>query len=215
MRVRSHMIVLAAGVGALLLTSPAWAVPWEVYSVDGPQDPLFIEGLVHELGDFFPPDEEIVSIWTHTDETACHDGSDDPAIPNILVEMTNLTGRDWPEVYYVADPETFITNFDGWIGNAGMGDAEEAFLIDWIGINTPLVFESMTVDNVFEAGETWLFIIQDFINLFGGPPTPFDSIGIASMSAGFPPSTGSIIAVPEPAALVLLLAGGLALVRRR
>ena len=77
-------------------------------------------------------------------------------------------------------------------------------------MNKPLVFESMNVDEVFEAGETWDFIIQDFVNDLGGPPAPFDSIGIASLSTGFPPSTGSIIAVPEPSSLALCtLLGGI------
>ena len=205
---------------ALTLTfwiSSAMALPLEVYGIDGPQDPLSVYPDAHELGDGFPVDELIESSFVYTDLTACDDPGDDPAIRNILVSMTNLSSQDWINLYYVADPETSISNFDGWIGNAGLNDEEEAFRIDWLGMNQPLVFESMTVDNVFEIGETWDFIIQDYQNALGGPPTPFDSLGIASMSSGFPPSTGSIIATPIPGAVWLLGSGfiGLVAVRRR
>lgn len=196
--------------------SSVMAWPIVVESQDGPQDPLFIEGDVHELGDLFPPEELIESTWAYTEERSCfEEGTDDPTISNIMVTMTNLTTTFWYDVHYVADPETTITNFDGWIGNAGLADAEEAFLIDYAGINRPLYSESMTPDAVFEPGEIWEFIIQDYGNALGGPPTPFDSLGIASLSTGWPPSTGSIIAVPEPATLLLLSLGSLALRRRR
>jgi hypothetical protein len=42
----------------------------------------------------------------------------------------------------------------------------------------------------------------------------FDSIGIASVSPGWPPSTGSII-TPEPASALCLALGSLVLLRRR
>ncbi len=208
---------MVIALGLALWVSPAMANPVDVYSENGPQDPLFVEGPMDELGDWFPPDELIESWWEPWDQPACWDGNDDPAIPNVLVTMTNLTDRTFPEVYYVADPETSITNFDGWIGNAGLGDAQYAFKIDWIGINRPLISESMTVDNIFQPGERWAFIIQDYQNALGGPPAPFDSLGIASMSMGWPPSTGSIIATPVPAAVLLLGSGfiGLVAVRRR
>jgi hypothetical protein len=201
---RAAPACLAAGAFACA----ALAVPLDPYGVDGPQDPLIIEPADwHELGNGFPPDELIDSQWFLTDQTACFDGSDDPAVPNALVEIINLTPIFWHDLHYVADPETFLTNFDGFIGNAGLNDAEEAFRIDNIGINVPLVFESMTPDLVFEPGEIWQFIIQDYGNQFGGPPSDFGSIGIASLSTGWPPSTGSIIAIPLPGTLALLGAG--------
>jgi len=197
-------------VAVLVVAIPASAMPTDVSFQDGPQDPLVVPPVVDELGwaPPFPPDEEIISQDTPTEETACFDGSDDPAVLNQLVTMTNLTGQTWVEVWYVADPETSITNFDGWI------NGEEAFKIDNVGINRPLVFESIAVNNIFEVGETWMFIIQDYTNAAGGPPSAFDSIGVPT--PGFPPSTGSIIAiVPEPATISLLGLGVLCLIRRR
>jgi hypothetical protein len=199
------------------LTAWALAEPLNPYYVDGPQDPLFLaDADWHELGNQFPPPELIDSNWTFTDETGCFDGSDDPLIPNILVEIVNLTPTHWIDLHYVADPETAITNFDGWIGNVGLNDAEEAFRIDYQVINRPLVFESMNPDTVFEPGEVWWFIIQDHGNALGGPPHDFSSIGIASLSTGWPPSTGSIIArIPLPGTMPLIGLAGLLAYRRR
>ena len=194
----------------LLWVSPAMGLPLDPYYEDDPlQDPLYLlEPHWHELGDLFPPNELIVSSWEVTQETACFDGGDDPGILNILVTMTNLSPNSWYSVHYIADPQTLISNFDGYIGNAGLFDAEEAFKIDNIGINRPLQSESLNANLIFEPDETWVFIIQDFTNDLGGTPTPFDSEGIAGLSTGFPLSTGSIIATtPEPATMLLLSAG--------
>ena len=211
------MTLVMGGLVLMFLVSSAIAEPVEVYSENGPQDPLYLDGWVHECGDpptFGPGHEELVSSWTYTTETACSEWPyDDPGITNVLIEITNQTCCDSLPLWYVADPETSLSNYDGWIGNAGLADAEEAFKIDHIGVNQPLVFESMAWDNLFQPGETWRFIIQDFVNTLGGSPAPFDSIGIAGGSTGWSPSTGSII--PEPATLTLLTLGGLLLVRRR
>ncbi|UCD74509.1 MAG: hypothetical protein JSV91_12065 [Phycisphaerales bacterium] len=214
------MTILAASVVAIGANTSAVAYPVEVYSVDGPQDPLSIEGFVHELGNLppFPTDEWILSSVEETWETACWDGMDDPDFPNQLVTITNMTNIAWFDLHYVVDPETTITNFDGWIGNAGLGDAIDAFRIDWVGINRPLVFESLVVNTIFEPGETWQFIVQDYFNGPGGPASAFDSLGISTLSApGWPPSTGSIIAreVPGPGSLCLLALASLTSSRRK
>ena len=192
---------------AMIVAVPVLAVPVEVYSVDLPvQDPLSVRGLYHELGDGFPADELIASTDIETNYIPCPSEYDPALGPNIEVTMTNLTPTDWQDVHYVADnPITAITNFDGMIGNAGLGDAWWAFRIDNIGLNTPLVFESITPDNVFEAGETWQFVLQNFVST--GPATPLGSIGIASLSPVATLSTGSIIAQAIPEASTYLLFG--------
>ncbi len=127
-----------------------------------------------------------------------------------------MTVHDFAGLVYVADPETDLSNWDEWVGNQGKSDWEKAFAIDWGGENTPLVFESMTQDGIFESGEVWEFVLQDWSNSLGGPGDDFSSVGIAGDSTGWPPSTGSIIAIPEPATAMLLFvsAGVVGVIRR-
>ena len=198
----------------LTVSSTTQAIPTEVTYVDGPQDPLVIpEYGLHELGNKqtptpFPDNEWITSGWEYTELTSCfQEGNEDmPQIPNALVYITNMTGLFWTDVWYVADigpdgfPETTLTNQDGWV-NGGL-----AFKIDNIGINRPLVGESINPNLVFEPLETWAFIIQDYQNMWGLPPSAFGSVGVGTGSAfPFDPlfSSGSIIAIPAPGAILL------------
>ncbi len=199
----------------LTVSGTTQAIPTEVTYEDGPQDPLVIpEYGLHELGNQlgtptpFPNDEWIMSGWEPTDMRSCFEEGtpDDPGIPNALVYITNMTGLLWTDVWYVGDVdptgfrETTLTNMDGTV-NGGL-----AFKIDNIGINRPLVFESMNPDLVFEPGETWAFIIQDYQNWVGLPPSAFGSVGVGTGSAfPFDPflSSGSIIAIPAPGAILL------------
>jgi hypothetical protein len=213
----------------LLLPTVSWALPIHVNHEDVPFcDPLFVPDNVHELGiaptfSIFP-DELIEAESTTTDQVACH--SDDPNSPNALVEITNLTPTSWRDVWYVADvfnltsgSGTLISNFDGFVYDA---DAHilfgEAFKIDAIGVNRPLVFESIAFNGIFEPGETWHFIIDDYVNFAGLAASLFNSVGVGGVSLGGPPSSGSIIAVaiPEPTTCTLALAAlCLAMSRRR
>ncbi len=183
----------------LTVNATSQAVPTIVSYVDGPQDPLFVPDLVHELGNQppFPNDEWIMSGWEPTEERSCfQEGNEDLPILNALVFITNMTGMQWSDVWYVADPETSLTNDDGLV-NGGL-----AFKIDNIGVNRPLVFESLNPDLVFEPGETWAFIIQDYVNPLLAP-SAFGSIGVGGQSGGDPFSSGSIIAIPAPGAILL------------
>jgi hypothetical protein len=231
---RSRWLALSVAFAGLFgfVAAPALGMPLMVVSQDGPQDPLTIQGAVHELIDNtgIPIGERIESSHVETTLTACFDGSDDPNVPNILVSITNLTGVNWFDLHYVADYDTnppagapaqwvTVSNSDGWIGN-NANDLSLAFKIDSVGINRPLVFESMTANQIFEPGETWEFILQDWwrsAQIVGGVgPTPLASWGIAAASPNATLSTGSIIAViPEPTTLSLLALGALGLLRRR
>ncbi|MBN1932467.1 MAG: PEP-CTERM sorting domain-containing protein [Desulfobacterales bacterium] len=188
--------------------SPATAITINPVFENGPQDLLFLAtNQWHELGNAFPPDEIITSNSASTDDTACFDGSDSQVDQNFRVSILNNSNLWWTDLHYVADTTTSITNFDGWIGNAGVNDLSYAFKIDDIGINRPLVFESINANLVFEPGERWEFIIQDYIDLLGALPAhAFGSPGIASLSPVGVFSSGSIIArpIPEPSTMLLL-----------
>ena len=200
----------------IMLCTTAVSVPISYVKTANPnsvQDPL--PDWTHELGLLFPPDELITASDITTDVNACtlqYGG-----LQNYLITMTNMTSIYWHNVTYVSDPETTITNDDLEFVNG-----EQSFLIDYVGNNQPLISESMNADTVFEPGETWEFIIQEYVNTNALAPSAFgswdsvNSLGlIGSQSGGDTVSSGSIIATPEPATICLLGLGGLLLRRRR
>src|SRR5688572_5303768 len=158
----------------------AQAVPQTVQSLETPDcDPLMNLTLVDELGlpAVFPAGERIDAFATQTTISACPP-MDSPNLPNALIRMTNLNPFSFTDVHYVADPAalgaagTTISNFDGLV-NAG-----QAFRIDTIGVNRPLVNESMISNGVFQPGETWTFVVQDYQNGLNINPAAFFSIGV-------------------------------------
>ena len=191
----------------LIFSSTTQALPTTLYEViDLPtQDTLEVPLDVHELGEGFPADELIVTDVVLDFAYIPCPALDDPQIPNALVYMVNMTQKTWYDVWYVGDGdvgptaalETYLSNYDG-IVNGGL-----AFKIDNIGLNTPLVFESMTQDNQFEPGEVWAFVIQDYINILGLSPGAMGSPGVGTLSLGDVLSSGSIIAIPAPGAILL------------
>ena len=195
---RKGVTIICAVALILAVSGAAQAVPTEILSVDdGPQDPLVVPALVHELGNGFPAEELIFSGYGGIPTYAPCPVSD-LGIPNVLVAISNATGKSWTDLWYVADPETTLTNMDGWI------NGQLAFKIDnGVGqLNQPLVYESITADNIFEPGELWGFVIQDYTNLLGLPSSAlFESIGVPSVGEQL--STGSIIAIPAPGAILL------------
>ena len=192
----------------LIFSSTTQALPTTLYQVqDLPsQDTLEVPLDVHELGIGFPADELIVTQveLDYKGPAPCPD-LDNPAIPNVLVYMVNATQLTWYDVWYVGDGdisptaplETYLSNYDG-IVNGGL-----AFKIDNIGLNTPLIYESLTQDNQFEPGEIWAFVIQDYINAYGLSPGAMGSQGVGTLSLGDQLSSGSIIAIPAPGAILL------------
>lgn len=209
------LLVSILSITVVFFTSSAVGNPVVVTSVEyAGQDGISLApGNYDEGGDPppqypFPVGERFISSWEFTPESACSGYPyDNPNIPNVLVTITDVDyGRSQP-LWYVADPDTTLTNYDMRVNGS------LAFKIDNAGLyNHPLVYESLVANNLFDPGETWKFIIQDFVSGWAGPAAPFDSLGIAAASAGCP-STGSII--PEPAMMSLLVIGGFALLRRR
>jgi hypothetical protein len=190
------------------IISPVGA--YEVYvssSYSTGQDSTSISGWVHELGNkpAFPNNEWIDSTSSVTSYRPCQQNPD-TGIANIAVSITNLTNSYWSSLWYVADPETTFQNYDHYRINNQL-----AFRIDNFGLNTPLISESYNNNRIFEPGEIWTFVIQDYSNTLGLSASAFGSLGVPSASSL---SSGSII-TPEPCSLVLLSLCGLALLRKR
>ena len=202
--------LLSCSVFLFLLAPPVQGHLVDVGSllVDG-QDNNFVEGVVHELGNQppFPDDEWIDSGWQETDYRPCPENPDDLVIANVEIWITNRTERSWTGLQYVADPETSLQNYDDYRVNGQL-----AFLIDNVGMNTPLISESLNRDLIFEPGETWVFVIQDYVNSFGLAPSLFGSLGVPSV--GDQLSSGSII-TPEPTTLLILGFGSVGLLKRK
>lgn len=213
----SSLVLTVLLTGTLITTSNAQAVPVVVDSgqFGNPCDNNFAQGAADELGLFpgFPADERISTGTENTSQSACvtPNVTDNPVLINQLVTIKNETQIDFFKVWYVSDLETGLTNVDSLI------NGEEAFLIDNIGVNKPLIFEDKIVDNIFQAGETWRFIIQDYSNTAGLPASALGSAGLVGRDSvpprdGMPPnvpqrSSGSIIAFPVPPTLALLGSG--------
>lgn len=211
-------------------SSQALAVPTQMVHMDTAQcDPLSIPTEVHEIGHQteFPMDESLFPTNLGQTPFVPCTATNDPNSPEVVIDIRNTSGRVWEEVWYVADPETTITNYDGEANDFGFSPLQEAFRIDNDvsdpnGSHHPLISESMTPDGIWEIGESWQFVLQDYFNSQGLPPEAITSIGVGNASAfpttGIIDSSGSIIAVtkiPEPATAMLLVLGLLGTVARR
>ncbi|MEO1715894.1 MAG: VPLPA-CTERM sorting domain-containing protein [Planctomycetota bacterium] len=213
------LTAIALSTLALNMTGGAVADPISGLYIDTPlcdnHGPL---QAVEEFGNpsAFQPSQWIEHSATFTDEVACS-ATDDPTMPNALVQITNLTNRTLDNLFYVGDPETRFSNVDGNGFGGGTPDiAGLAFRIDSVGANQNLIFESGAFNGLFEPGETWQFIVQDYENAIGTAPDLFFSVGMAGDSIAINNSSASIVRmVPTPASASLIALGGLAAARRR
>jgi hypothetical protein len=211
-RTTANLLAAAAIAG---LSTAAWAVPTQVVGADTPGcDVLNIPLNVDELGtNVFPTNELISSKWLGpTTILACPTSAG--AITSQLIEITNLTTTTWNQVWYVGDPGTTITNEDGIVAG------QHALLINKLAtdLNSPLVFESGPVDNMFQPGETWDFVLDGYFNQFGLTPELFGQVGVPDTFPIPPIASGNIIAtplIPEPSAVSMVMLGACALLARR
>jgi len=200
------VIVSILILGSLGLTQLAFAVPTNVaHSNQVTCDPLSVPDIVDEFGKGalsappgpFPSDEEITtSDDAPVTASACTTVPPSGG-PHAVVNITNESPFTFEELWYVADPETSLTNIDGLVSIPPSAPVLAAFRIDSMfspggcGVNCPLLAETLTTDGIFEPGETWMFQIDDYFNTAGLTASEIDSIGFPSAS---PPSSGSIIA---------------------
>jgi hypothetical protein len=226
------------GKGALVLAAlsifaprTAGAVPVNgFYAEDGRCDAVPSQTLTHEIGDnsVFPIDESLLIFVSQTPPTYACVG-DDGAPNDFVVQITNLSNYQYSDLFLVMDTGITFGNADGNVIDVvnAPGVTADAMRIDGTvtvtGINDNLIGESGTVDELLDPGETWRFVVTNVIFPASYPPTlQFDSVGgFSGSSAGFPPSTASILAnqhpVPEPSTVLLVGLGlvGLAVQRRR
>ena len=136
------------------------------------------------------------------------------------VTITNLTSYQIAELWYVGDPGTSITNYDdfadGPLGTCLPPQGFPAFKVDSVGVNKPLIGEVFTQDGIFEPGEIWTFVVDDFDYSLDPGVGFLGSIGVGSSTTSL--AGGSIVAIiPEPSTATLLVLGlaGLASEKQR
>ena len=216
-RTTEHIATASAALALSLLSAGrVFSSPTTVTHADIPDcDVLIVPTNVDELGRFVFPANELIAAQTLGQISYIACPAD--ALPGNIstrVEITNLTGQQWTDVWYVGNPETTFTNTDGVVN--GM----HAFKIDsGIGqFNNSLIFESGPVDGIWQNGEIWEFVIDGYINTAGLQPHQFDQVGVPDVFPIPPIASANIIAVnvvPEPSSLALLTLGAIAPLRRR
>lgn len=206
-------------IGGLVVASlPAGAVGVIVGSSDTPGcDVLSVPTNVDELGDPtvgagtppFPPGEQITHSVVNTIElTVCTNMTSNPLMVDAQITITNLQAFAFYQVWFVMDTGGTFSNADGLVNGT------DAMLIDTAGFNQPLLFESGVANGIFDAGETWVFHVQDYVP-FTGTLNADDFFSPGQVGAANTDRFTSIIAIiPEPSVLSLALFGGLAFFRR-
>jgi hypothetical protein len=212
-------------VASVALPSLAVAAPITGHFLDdGRCDAIAEQMLNGEIGD--------VGMFPAVDAIAYHDhrynvpvGVPDDGIANDwTVHMTNMSGRAWRDLFFVADAGATIGNADGQVEDFTNAEGlfADAFHIDASGVNANLLHESIAADGIFQPGEEWEFAVTNFgTGANSIPPTLVTpEIFAGSSPLGTTPGNASILAVPavpEPATLggIALFAMSLLMRRRR
>jgi len=218
--------LVALSVLGIAVPDTARAIPVNgTYTDDSRCDAIPNQTLPHEIGETtaFPIDERILVVVSAITSFACV--GDDGAPNDFVVQMTNLSSYSYTDLFFVADSAISIGNADGMVMDLlnAPGVVSDAFRIDGtvtLGVNNPLINESGIVNEIFEPGETWRFLVTNVLFPASVPPTLiFDSAGgFSGSSLGYPPSTASILGtqvVPEPSPGLLVALGLMGLARRR
>ena len=202
--------------GSLGLSQQSFAEFALISPTDAPPcDPLFAPVDVDEIGNGalngtfpfpfpFPDFEELTSGLVDPDgSSACTTGTSDGAAANPVIFIKNevVPPTEFPFVWYVSDADTTVSNLDGFEGGTipmFFIDSVDSFGGAGCGANCPLIIEDGTLDGIWEPGETWHIILQDFASP-GAPPENLNSIGVGfpSTASDLPSeSSGSIIVEP-------------------
>jgi len=226
---RNLTTMTAVAVGALVVGSRAvHAVPVNALYTDDPRcDQVPNQSPTHELGDLatFPLNEAIRMTPQHVNFTVCV--QDDGLANDYVVDMINLSGQTWKNLFFVCDHNVTVGNADGSMQDltGAPGVMTDAFKIDGTvtpGVNINLLTESIIADEIFQPGEVWRFAVSNYmaVDSTGAFQQPLNlTPGQFAGSTNFPQTAGncSILAspVPEPTTMSLLALGASAMLLRR
>lgn len=209
---------------ATAVTPDVMAVPVNGLYIEDPRcDIIPTQQLPHELGEVtsFPLIQSFFSTVKSTTTFVCV--PDDLVVNDWEVEIRNTSNIAWTNLFFVANLGMTVGNSDGLVMDVvnAPGVVADAFRIDAVGANNNLIFESSVADGIFAPGESWRFLVTNFMNTNGTTPPPlFNSPGLfggsAPVIAAFP-DTASILAtpVPEPTTWGVLGLGAAGLFLRR
>ncbi|MBC8105748.1 MAG: hypothetical protein H7Z14_04090 [Anaerolineae bacterium] len=222
-RNRLSILALAAAATMFGAIDSAHAVPIVgQYLEDARCDTLPNQALRDELGQVtvFPLNEAVEVQTQATTNVVCV--PQDGLANDWNVQIRNVSGQAWRDLFFVVDAGATLGNSDGTIRDVvgAPNIFTDAMRIDSLGINNNLFFESGPVNGIFDIGEVWRFNVSNFNNnaALNQPPilvTPGRFAG--SSPLGTSNGNSSILAnpVPEPGVISVLIGASSALLLRR